>query len=608
MSDLFDRLGRPNAFTRRVAAFALIPSLLLVLGGPWARVGGSLPLWLGIAVLGNVVATCAMVPIRLTILKRGDRPSRPITTLAAFAAAGLIRGVVVGQVGHAAGLLGTAEVQLRVVSGSLVGLFLLPIIALMVQSVSDHSELVSLLDSEKARLSAVRAESGATLARLNGEVVDRVLGQITIRLQAIASSMQAVGSGQRDGGAAVARLIDDVVKPLVSDMDSRRDAWAAPHPSAAPPPSVSKTALFADATLIKPVDPPVIVGACALAGTTTLFPLAGGVGKFIPAAAVAWSVLFICLSVLKAPMRRASRSLGAPGRAVALTVLLELAGLVTVVAVLMLWAALGRGLDTRTQLSLLAASPLILITVGWGIALTAAWNRRAVEIDSELAATVESLKAQVAQIETEADVERERLSRFVHGPVQDQLIAAWAQLEGVDGSPPDEAHAAAAADLIAGALQMLSERITSGESTGGGPPTVEQLIAEYAHVWAGVVEIKCDVSLRAQAQLTRDPLAAVAVGEVIREGIANAARHSRSRHIAVTVDCEAQGSVQVVVAADMPLGMPNPSSGSSEVEGRRGLGSRVLDQVTKSWRLELDEAQSRLFADIPTVQQERVPA
>lgn len=597
MAATFERLGRPNAFTWQVAAVAFIPSVILVLAGPWARSGGSPLPWMGIALLSSAAATAAMLPLRATLLPAGERPSRPVLTLVAFALAGLIRSLLIGQIAYSVGLLPDPEIGQRALGGCLSGVVYLSIIALMVQSVRDHADSSDRLAEEQARLAAVTAGSRAELERLSAEIVERVREQMLNRLESVVLALTDAGSRHAGGAQSIAQLIDSTLKPLVDEITSRPAHPAFRGPAAGPGRIVGRLSLFSDTTMIRPISPGSTAGAIALAGSASFVPLAGPARMFA-ASAVVGVGLALMLRLCVVPMNWARRSLGPIGRAAILTVLLELSGLIVTALVLLLWSVLGLTLDRQVNISLMAASPLVLVLVGWGIAVTAAWNRRADEIDSEIAAAIESLKAQNSRIASEVAVERDRLARFVHGPVQAHLISAWGRLERGDGQLPDDEDLTGAAVQIGEAIRLLEERITDPRGEEESVATVGDLVAGYARVWEGLVDIGCSVEPGAQSLLLEDPVAASAVGEIIREGIANAARHARSERVTVAVTSDGLESVRVVVEAEARVDVSTAAGAGPGASPRRGLGSSTLDDLTGSWQLEMLGSGSRLTAEV----------
>lgn len=590
---IFDRIGRPNAFSWQVAAIAVFPSIVLVLAGPWTRAGGSPLPWIVIAVLSNGIATVAMVPFRLTVLRSAGRPSRPILTLFAFALAGVIRGVSIGQIAFQQGMLPTSEAGHRVVSGALAGVVYLSIIALMVQSVLDHADSTRRLAAERARLAAATAKSRSELERITAEIVERVRSQMIGRLSATVAGLEGERGRVADGARALSSLIDGTLKPLVDEITSR-SALPQPLPVESEPAAGGmRGSLFSDATTVRPISPLVTATALSLAGSVSFVPLIGLPGMLLGGVLV-WLGLALMFRLSMLVMRPASGALGPVARAVVLTLLLEISGLATTAIVVAAWDAVGLDLEPRIDAGLLAASPLVVVLVGWGIAITAAWDRRAHEIGSETAAAVESLRTQEANLARELAVERDRLARFVHGPVQDHLIAAWTLLErGGEGRPGDR-ELGEAATLIGEAIELLEERIMASAGSPAPAATVEDLVRGYATVWDGLVEISCVVEEAAQARLSADHRAAGAVGEVIREAIANAARHARSEAVRVSVACGEMGTVVVTVDAEGSAGGGRPTAAAQP--RRRGLGSETLDQFTSSWQLEVLERGSRLTA------------
>ena len=326
MRDLLERIGRPNSFTWQVAAIAIVPSLLIVLAGPWARSGGSPLPWIGFALCGTAVATVLMLPFRATVLKAGDRPARTLITLIAFALAGAVRGVIIGQLASSAGLLPHPETGQRIVGGALCGLVSLSIIALMVQSVRDHADSSRRLAAQRARLAIARASVRTELNRVSAEIVERVRMQMIARLETVAEVLGGAGGRFADGAQSIVGLIDSTLKPLVDEISSRPAEWNVDLSESEGPDDWDRRALLRDTTLISPINPAVTAVAIALVSGASFIPLAGPL-RMAAASAVVLTELRLLLALCIGPMKRAARTLGALQRAVVLTLLVEICGL-----------------------------------------------------------------------------------------------------------------------------------------------------------------------------------------------------------------------------------------------------------------------------------------
>jgi signal transduction histidine kinase len=543
----------------------------------------------------------AMVPLRLTILRAGDRPSRPTLTFAAFGLAGLVRALAIGQLAFAADLLPSAEVGQRVVGGTLAGLVYLSILALIVEAVRAHSDSISRLRLERSQLLAARGSSGEQLQWVNAEIKQRVRDEIVGRLSAIAASVAAnanSGEGQRD---AVVDVIDSKLKPIAEDIALRPSGWQVQFSEVTAADRRPSDSLLADAVRIRPVSPlPASVALTLVTGVSSV-RLVGAVLAFGAAAALC-PLLLGLLALCREVVTSLARRIGASVMAVVLTVAFELVGLIAVAAVIGFWRLFGDQSLGRTEGVLIATAPLLVVFICWGIAVAVAWNRRAAEIDSELEATVELLKLEVSLIGREVDAERERLARFVHGPVQDRLLAAWSLLSASDGGVPAAGQLTQATELISEAVKMIDAGSDFGEAEQQ-QFTITSLIDEFALVWGGVVDVFGVVSDSAEVLLRQDASAAAAVGEVIREGVANAVRHQRSKRVQVSVGTAGDGLVEVSVDADSnsdALVEVAAPPATEPATARRGLGSQNLDRLTVDWQLDLSASGSRLAATVAT--------
>lgn len=164
---------------------------------------------------------------------------------------------------------------------------------------------------------------------------------------------------------------------------------------------------------------------------------------------------------------------------------------------------------------------------------------------------------------------------FVHGQLQNQLIAEARRLELGDATPTD---------TVERVRELFDEATT--------PPPGTSLAARLDEVtqrWHGLVDV--DISrTRDIADLSPDMVDRVV--HVVVEAVTNAVRHAAATRVQVDIACHHTGAVTVEVTDD----------GFGPRRGKPGTGSRYLDVVAPgSWTLTAAPSPggSRLSATLP---------
>lgn len=219
---------------------------------------------------------------------------------------------------------------------------------------------------------------------------------------------------------------------------------------------------------------------------------------------------------------------------------------------------------------------LILLTSGVGSVRT---HREVVartfhsDVDRELVHSMAASR-QSAQLARES-------ARVLHGSVQTRLIACAIAIE----------HASEAKDAEAFQAALHEAREILRSPTLGDAQvdtTVAEEVQRKAGLWAGLCSI--DVLIAPDAAV-RNGRVARDVGRVVEEGLSNAVRHGRAKNITVRVepaDAPTRESIVVVVEDD----------GSGPGNGKPGLGSSMLDSVSRSWELSALQPGARLRVNL----------
>lgn len=560
---IIEHLSASTAVSRHVQA--LLVTAYVLIGAPYnaARLGGSLAFWV-VAMLAGQILVAASLGSLGPIHQRLPRTSwRVVFALLTYAAWGTVSAVLMGMVGVATGLAEDHILGERLTVGVL---FALPIATTAAVAFGVHRRhrdlvgtLVAELDRLQAGLEAAEREIVATRAELHRSVTTDLLPRLAVLRSRVVDRAAAV---------TVYGEVASDVRALAHRLAEEARPWDPPvRPDRKPERALG---VLADAaTLVRPVSPGVMTGVLVFLGMVWTARIVGLEEASRMLLAAPWTYL-----VLRggAALMRSLRARPFLLRATVLTVTFVVASS---------WGGLA---GTTPELRVLFTWAILLVGVGlgWTTALGHAWDERRQVLLRELTAAVTSLDHGVARTNQRLRLERERLARIVHGPVQDRLVAAGERLLAA----PVEGEAA---------IRHASELIDEAERLIAGPEVtpveLAPLLDGIATVWGGLATMTYRIDERVAEALRYDDAAAETAAEIIREGVSNAVRHGRSKRIEVLVTARGTDAFVVEVVGD----------GCATAERTRvGLGTRFLEASTLEWRLERGvESGSRLRAVIP---------
>lgn len=167
----------------------------------------------------------------------------------------------------------------------------------------------------------------------------------------------------------------------------------------------------------------------------------------------------------------------------------------------------------------------------------------------------------------------------LHGAVQTKLVACAMAID----------HAAATGDVVAvnqalmQARAILEQPIASATTNEGA--TLAELVNRKATLWQGLTDVQIHIDPTV-AHITGRFASTVA--DIVEEGIANAVQHGAAKRISVNISLDSY-QLQIVIA----------DNGCGPTGGTPGLGSRMLDALDGSWRLEEIGGGAQLKVSLP---------
>ena len=198
-----------------------------------------------------------------------------------------------------------------------------------------------------------------------------------------------------------------------------------------------------------------------------------------------------------------------------------------------------------------------------------------------LAEQNEELSLEAAIFEQQLWAARRAWSNVIHGTVQAALTAALTRL---NSETADEQTIKLVKKDLDRATKALSDTPVSNIKFA---PALRDLVDS----WAGICEISVDISAELKRSISRDVRVTTCINELLKEAVSNAVRHGDARNAQIAIQSSAAGVLEVSVSND---GVP-------PVGVRKGVGSKLFDELTLDWALDFDSVTSRtiLSACVP---------
>lgn len=209
-------------------------------------------------------------------------------------------------------------------------------------------------------------------------------------------------------------------------------------------------------------------------------------------------------------------------------------------------------------------------------------------LDFERAKLEAMIKQENVLLEKEITIFEQRLWVFkrrwlfmLHGTVQSALTAALTRLQTFSESDPYQVS------LVMADLERAEKALSSLPAE---KIDFEKATAELKEAWAGVCAIGLEIDLRASRALTSNQGTAYCVNEILKEAIGNAVRHGGANGVVAKITRDRDDFIDLEIQND----------GTAPRKGwKKGIGSRMLDDITTSWSLERSGRLTTLTARLP---------
>lgn len=492
-------------------------------------------------------------------------------TFTAFIVAFILRAGVFDYVVFKTGASQAPEIYYRL-SASLptfgFGLLICAYIVSLARDFSRNIRHISALNSE--------------LAELNRTAIDRVAAHRTELISYIQSTLRkelasAIGAAPESVISRMRDTIEQVVRPV-----SRQLVVSIPDFAAPTPPSglhIAWSSVFRNILVANPLRPfwfALWVSSAAWSISITRNSLTETFGFVLLVFATSWAIMAI-VSLGWSAMSQYS----APARAV----FVSGAGLIVGLSVNLVVRWLSPVSSFQSQA--MFAYALISLGIVWFIATVTSLRRATISSSETVDVAERELRETQVFINTRLREQRLAISKALHGPVQDRIMASVFKLVGSE-------HAVGRNDeLVPELVRSIEQVIDQMSSVEPKSANVDRALSDLSQLWAGVVSIRSDINEEVLQSLRVHPASSHTVIEVIREACANAIRHGEASNIFVDiVQGERPQTLRVNVKND----------GKPLIQSEQfGVGSLLMEEITLEWSRVSQSGETSLSALIPLV-------
>lgn len=238
-------------------------------------------------------------------------------------------------------------------------------------------------------------------------------------------------------------------------------------------------------------------------------------------------------------------------------------------------------LDARLSVSL----PVIMLTSGLltftVFTLLFILDDEREKLEARITAENQELSKEQSVFEQKLWVFRRSWLFMLHGTVQAALTAALTRLQTFTDNDPYQAS------LIRADLERAEKALRTVPNTD---VDFAAAVEELKSAWKGVCAVFVDVDMRAERALQLISGTAYCVNEIVKEAVGNAVRHGGATGVQVTISRIDDDVLDIRIQND---GKAVPKNFA------KGIGSRMLDDITMAWSLESSGKLTTLTARLP---------
>lgn len=549
-ADVLAAIGGPYALSWQVAVLSYPLTILTTVWIGWTLNGSTDWRWFLAATVAQVAMVLAGLPVRLTVLHAGPRPSRPVIALLAFVWIGVVRGATLIVVTRALGIE-SGTWLFRLVGGPILMVVILGALAWGVDSNERYRLAIRRLSETRDALRESRDDVERVLQRERLQLIETITRTIRVPLQELHVAMARPAAERSSAASSVVdevhRLLDEAVKPLSRAMASNTDPW---QPAGSRDHEAGAVPRMHELQVSRPLYP--LAQALAI---SSIFPVPAASVISVPSAVLGSIAIGLGVFAVLWLGDRAWQHFGARRLAQTLVVLMPLhllAGCMSIPVAALLFD------ERRLMLGFSTAAVAAIVTTGVIVTVASAVHQQRLLREEELRGANAELAVAIAQLSAELWTQRRHVAHVLHGDVQSGLIAAAARM--AQGQPGE-----ALIEPVEQALDRLAHAPVER-------PSMERFLEELSASWQGVADLASDASDEALEACRRDAGLSSLVQALVQELVSNAVRHGQAAAIDIVLEMQ-QDAVRLTVADD----------GVGFQDGRPGLGTRMIASAARAW-------------------------
>lgn len=552
------QVGGPNAITRWTWVGSIIATVASAGLSDLESPGSIPPEWWLVLLTSVMILGLSMWLLKHTVLPggrlAGSKKSRPVVAMTAFIGFGIERAVTLTIGASIIGFDERFTFVDRLVFGIAYSIVFGALIALVVDNARSHRQAMGSLAHARQAFEDVLNQWKQARTLIDTEFLD----QVSARLSTELAKGSLTPDDMRELAIEVVRASSHELAETHIDLGARES-----EPPTAPRERLSKR-LAMRTRAMRPPSPfawVVIVETIAFALVTVYeSPAVALVHVFVGGVLTgggAWLFTRI-YRPMRSGVANASLILGG------IVVISLLAVLVTAALVHIAYP----------EAASYPAYVVTFVIVGLGLSIYGSTQRLRIEAEGHSADAVRHLSTQVESAMRDVEGHRQRVAKFLHGPIQGILYSA--ALRGAGAGEVNEQIAQAFSAFTESAPDDTSEVLRNRFNT-------------VLESWSEVLDLNVIIDPVAAELAFGERLRCDALIDVMSEGLTNAVKHGVGCQATIELQSR-QGALMVKVTS---RGVVGP-------RGQVGLGSRILNDVTANWAMAAEDDLVTLTARIST--------
>lgn len=524
--------------------------------------------WLWVAIISFAAVTLLGVGVKYLVVERFFKTRNAwLINLIAIGIIGALKNVLVGELSILFGLVDSADWLFRIYGGAGLAIGVLFGFVYILGSRVDHDATMGMLEVARARLITHRAQSEALLHQERESLLEQTQRVLLPRLDQIQKTL--VDSAERVATISALRdLVQTQVRPLSESLSKAAQSLTVAE--APKMPKKPQARMLQNSFFLKPLIRPGSMFLLFMAGNWFLTFVILGIDAAVWSLAYSLASLVVIISI-KAIIPASFKVRRGPGIA-----LLLLIGFAAANPTYWPLKEFSDNLEEDLLLLLVVLNVMFCVV---GFAYSRSFEIDRLEAVTQMQRDNDALAREVALFEQQMWIARRNWSFVVHGTVQAALTAAITRLSS--GEELEQYQI----DLV---MQDLNRAKDALSKTPEIDVDLTVALPNLVSTWAGICNVKFEITERATRALQKDLSARMCVNEICKEAVSNAVRHGEAKEVLVEIDRSADELLILKISNNGRL---------LDTKIRRGVGSAMLDELTLDWSVTNNRATVRVDLD-----------